>query len=475
MDPKLAAFTSEITGRDVQDLYKEFHKPADADRLFECAQSALTNASWVEGHREEATTLIKLVRHFSERPDRSHSGQARVENLWRSVAEAAFSPSPPSVGGLFARLAGAFSSSSREPPLDVLDALSYSAIGPTGRINPNIPFEDGRTALHLAIESGRQEEALHLIANGARNLPDDNGVTPLHLALKPTMKEVAKALLAKDPHSGGMDQEGYSPWDRAIVGGHTQLAVDLYVLMVQGQREQQFRKADALESADLARMEESFPGHMEEHRQRQEEALLRTDWDDLTQRALDAGEFRLGYAIDTYQDPDADREMTDTHTRLLTLVKQIAERGWKPGEEIMSVLSDDEHYGPGSRDGDMALHVLCRIGMQEDPGFVSDMLKRPGEEEEDVRRFNRINLLWHRLTPAYSDKLQAQDAKLILDSVIQATNSLVDKDLMTREDQIEILVVEGDALMDLTKMRAHIADQLRNGTFETLELPGGLR
>eukprot|EP01124_Arcella_intermedia_P005561 TRINITY_DN13296_c0_g1_i1.p1 TRINITY_DN13296_c0_g1~~TRINITY_DN13296_c0_g1_i1.p1 ORF type:complete len:2024 (+),score=493.57 TRINITY_DN13296_c0_g1_i1:554-6073(+) len=64
------------------------------------------------------------------------------------------------------------------------------------KLNPNYQnFENGRTALHIAVESNAPDCLAILVENGAQILPDDDGITPLHLAAKNFNKSIIKQLV----------------------------------------------------------------------------------------------------------------------------------------------------------------------------------------------------------------------------------------------------------------------------------------
>lgn len=201
MGPELTAFTSEIKGHDVRDLYEKFRKTDDdTKRLLSCAQSVLTDASWVKDHRKEAATLIDLVGRFKD----SAVG-SEVEKLGQSVLIKLCSQR------LF-----------NEP--EVASELVKAGVDPNG------PSAGGRTALHEAIDREGQDGALCLIELGARNRPDDNGVTPLHLACeKKSLERVVTALVDEmEPEDVGKpDRWGSTPLHRACTSGNEDVAMML--------------------------------------------------------------------------------------------------------------------------------------------------------------------------------------------------------------------------------------------------------
>ena len=87
--------------------------------------------------------------------------------------------------------------------------------------NVNARADDGKTPLHLAANSGRDEVVRVLLEHGANVGAEDNeGKTPLHLAAKSRSVDTVRVLLEHGANVSVEDNQGITPFHLAVISGN---------------------------------------------------------------------------------------------------------------------------------------------------------------------------------------------------------------------------------------------------------------
>ena len=94
-------------------------------------------------------------------------------------------------------------------------------------VRVNAAAKDGRTALFLACQNGKQAVALTLLAHGARNTADVNGVTPLDVAAARGLCGVVLRILRGKPVPAAAPWSRWTPLHWAAVCGRRQVVRQL--------------------------------------------------------------------------------------------------------------------------------------------------------------------------------------------------------------------------------------------------------
>ena len=140
--------------------------------------------------------------------------------LLRALERGVLSPDTKCGKGTVVHLAA------RYGPLELLKSLVMER-----GVDPNETTTDGWRPLHIAIDEGREQEALFLI-NEAPGVdigaPISRGDTPLMLAAEQGAMDVLRALVAKGADANATDADGFTPLHPAIT--RKQQAATLYLI-----------------------------------------------------------------------------------------------------------------------------------------------------------------------------------------------------------------------------------------------------
>lgn len=96
------------------------------------------------------------------------------------------------------------------------------ALAPASRVDVDAQTNEGDTALHLAVQGGKEEVALFLIRVGKANVNIINtqGLTALTWALNPRLRNVLRCLVLEAGANVGIKaRDGYSVVGQAVLTG----------------------------------------------------------------------------------------------------------------------------------------------------------------------------------------------------------------------------------------------------------------
>jgi len=119
--------------------------------------------------------------------------------------------------------------------LPKLDAMTPQALGELlqlGDVTVHTRDHQGRTLLHQAVLSGREELVKLLLQHGADiNEGDNTGLMPLHLAACANRRTIAELLMKNGAETGAEDKSGQTPLDLAMINNRGPI-IDLLLPLV---------------------------------------------------------------------------------------------------------------------------------------------------------------------------------------------------------------------------------------------------